>query len=207
MITGIILLLMAFSGIAGAVERPAPLDPNQVPFPYDANQISLDLVGWGDVRTGQQWEYTFKVWVPEERELVVSTSLGLIHAPENLTPHPNGGWFGEYRVVYTPQTEGIRYIRLRAVVVPEDTEDGRTVVLRAKDVPVPVIYVHDAPLIYKVSPLISISSLWNAEIAMTERQKMYHEVKKASDPLNLDVLAAVGNFNLLYPPENVRIEQ
>jgi hypothetical protein len=204
-IAAIILLVMAFSGIAEAVERPAPLDPNQVPYPIDVNQVQLDLLGWGDVRTGEEWNYGFRVWVPEQRVVVASGSLGLLHGPDELTRadpnipgHPPNGWFGEYTLRYTPPTEAIRYIRLRAVVVPEDTEDGRTVVLRARDVPVPVIYT-------VVSPIITLDSLWNPATPMASRQRDYQRLRKSNDPHNQDVVAVYGQFNLLYPPDDVEV--
>jgi hypothetical protein len=116
--TMLIVLLMI------AAERPAPIEPNKVPFALDANLLQYDLMDWAFCDPNVSVSYQCTVYTKSGRGMggFSVTELSDPNAPINVSvlylrrdKDPNGpGWGHVYEIFYTPGFEGVHYLHLRA---------------------------------------------------------------------------------------------
>jgi hypothetical protein len=209
----IVVWLLLCAATAFSVERPPALDPadydyitpSQLPPGCDiltAAEVGVETLVTRTIYVGIDCAY----WPDIEAELMADPNRVQLSISHGTLDQPvvtvDGGvvtlaaewtWVPAYAATY--------YVQVGAIIVPYQTTDCRTLVYHATaEPPTPVIYV------YHVSPIIDVSALWDINIPMITRQQDYQRMKKLSDPLNSETLAAVGTFNVLYPPENVEVQ-
>jgi hypothetical protein len=166
--------VLVFTSIWASQQRPAPLDPNTVPFPVDANAYTADLLDWyvsdGNSIVGLVNAHNKGGWATQ-LDIVMADGTPTSTVIQQLTPKPvkdpNGGFNLGFQWGWTPPAEGIFYLELRLSTKSKPTWKGdrRTVVVWAgKDEP--FLWVRDIPI-----------------LRLAEAQKLWQHAKKLGRPL------------------------
>lgn len=88
-------------------------DPNLVPFPFDANDLTYKLLGWVTTRTGRSINVEIGVCDPDEDPVVITLLAG---PPDAMVLNENNMWL--LRWTPTLGTIGIFVVDVQAQDIP-----------------------------------------------------------------------------------------
>jgi len=171
-----IVVFAVMAAVCNAAERPAPLDPNDIPFAVDPNAYTADLLDYVEAEPNVSFVSTVQAhnkggW-ETELSIVMADGSPTDHVVQRLTTKPvkdpNGGWNQGFQWAWTPPAEGVFYLELRLTTTgkPEWKGDRRTVVVYAYGEDAPFLWVRDVPI-----------------LRLTEAQRLWMHAKKVQQPL------------------------
>lgn len=168
----VLVVFLILVAIAHA-ERPAPLDPNSIPFATDPNSYTSDLLDYVVGESGKSFVSTINIhnkggWLCN---LAITMSDGsptstvIQRLTERPVKDPNEGWNQEFQWAWTPPSEGVFYLELIASTIgkPEWKTDRRTVVVYAYGEDIPYLWVADVP---ELSRMIQAQRLWQYSVKL-----------------------------------------
>lgn len=151
----LIVLFLAISSVGAT--RPDPLDPNSVPFGFDPNLCSGDLLGYVAVEVNMTvistvYAYNKGGW---RTELDIAMGDGSVtdavitRTTARPIKDPNGGWIQEFQWGWTAPQEGIFYLEFRLSTQGKPTwkSDIRTILVYAYVEDQPWLYTRDVPFL------------------------------------------------------------
>ena len=144
------LLLIAMMAI---VQRP-PV-PTDIPFPYDANMATSEILEWFVAEPNLTFVYSPAV----KNKWGLQVDFIVSDCYDSNTPiliergireeDPDGGWIQRFQVMVTPSKEGVHYIEMTAIDKKGRTDSRTLLVLCAAD-DSPFIFMDDPPVITKL---------------------------------------------------------
>ena len=147
----ITLLFASTSAILAITQRP-PI-PADVPFEYDPNMVTSEILMWYVAEPNLNFIFTAKVknkWGLQV-DFIVSDCYDantpiLVERGLKTKDLEHGGWIQEFNVVATPGAEGVHYIEMTATDKIGRFDKRTLLVLCVEDEP-PFIFIDDPPII------------------------------------------------------------
>ena len=157
------LLLIAMMAI---IQRP-PV-PTDIPFPYDPNMVTSEILEWFVAEPNLTFVFSPSV----KNKWGLQVDFEVIDCSDANTPilvergirekDTDGGWIQRFQVMVTPSKEGLHYIEMTAVDKKGQTDTRTLLVLCVEDEP-PFIFMEDPPVITKKS-IKNAQKMW--QVAM-----------------------------------------
>lgn len=172
----IVVAILAISSVELYGQRPPALDPNDVPFAFDPNNCTGDLLTYVVTDPNVSVISTIRAhnkggWMTE-LDIVkcdgTPTDSVIQRATARPVKDPNGGWTQEFTWGWTPPGEGVYYLEFRLSTrgKPDWKGDVRTILIYAYGEDIPYLFTEDIPSL------------------MTRRaQKLWQHAKKVGQPL------------------------
>ena len=141
---GILLVMLAI------IQRP-PV-PQDIPFPYDPNMVTSEILEWFVAEPNLTFVYSPSVknkWGLQVDFHVVDchdANTPILVERGIREPDPDGGWIQRFQVMVTPSTEGVHYIEMTAIDKKGRMDSRTLLVLCVEDDP-PFIFMEDTPVI------------------------------------------------------------
>lgn len=155
--TSIILLIVLFLASSSFGVRPAPMDPNLVPFGFDPNLCSSDLLDYVVVEPNMSVISTVYArnkggWLTELDIVTCDRSVTdavITRTTARPVKDPNGGWIQEFQWGWTAPHEGVFHLefRLSTQGKPAWKSDIRAILVYAYVEDQPWLYTRDIPVL------------------------------------------------------------
>jgi len=175
-IVAAIVAFLALVTFASAAERPAPLDPNEIPFAIEPNAYTADLLDYVVAEPNVSVVSSVSIhnkggWLCDLTIVMADGTPAdtvIQRLAERPVKDPNGGWNQGFQWAWTPPAEGVYYLELRASTRDKATwkVDRRTVVVYAFGEDLPFLWVRDLP-----------------ELRLTQAEKIWQYATKLQRPL------------------------
>lgn len=146
-----VLLFAIAAGITFGITQRPPI-PADIPFPYDSNLVTAEILEWFIAEPNLSFIYSPAVknkWGLEVDFIVVDcydSNTPILVERGTREKDPDGGWIQRFQVIATLSKEGVHYLEMTAVDKKGRTDVRILLVLCAADDP-PFIFMEDPPVI------------------------------------------------------------
>ena len=148
----LIYLMLCTTALAITQRPPVPTD---IPFEYDPNAVTADILRWFVAEPNLTFIYTASVknrWGLHVDFVVVdyydANTPILTERSAKVPDDEDGGWIQNFNIMVTPSKEGVHYLEMTTVDKRGISDTRTLLVLCVADDP-PFIFIEDPPIITK----------------------------------------------------------